>query len=226
MNRSAYHKAYDKARRLTDPEYVEKRRADARAWKSRNKEKVRAYRAAWYAKNKEAEGLKSKEYLAQRPGLKSAYDKAHRERHAEKIVARRRSLEGKLIRRKWENDRRLNDTPFRLRTNLGVAIRQAIRLQRAGSKTKSTEALLGCTVAALIQYLEERFLPGMSWGNYGLRGWHIDHIKPSALFDLSKEEERLACFHYTNLQPLWARDNIVKGKKYAPQAEQPETAIA
>lgn len=49
----------------------------------------------------------------------------------------------------------------------------------------------------------------MSWDNYGER--HVDHIKPCAKFDLSKPDEQRACFHYTNLQPLWAKDNIAKG---------------
>lgn len=48
---------------------------------------------------------------------------------------------------------------------------------------------------------------------HGVYGWHIDHIVPCASFDLSKPEEQKKCFHYTNLQALWWRDNIVKGDK-------------
>jgi hypothetical protein len=44
-------------------------------------------------------------------------------------------------------------------------------------------------------------------------GWHIDHIKPCSSFDLTKEEEQRKCFHYTNLQPLWATDNRKKADK-------------
>lgn len=54
----------------------------------------------------------------------------------------------------------------------------------------------------------------MSWENRGNFGWHVDHIKPCASFDLTKPEEQAKCFHYTNLQPLWARENIAKGDKY------------
>ena len=52
---------------------------------------------------------------------------------------------------------------------------------------------------------------GMTWDNYG--EWHIDHIKPCSSFNMLIEEERKRCFHYTNLQPLWAIDNIKKSDK-------------
>lgn len=53
----------------------------------------------------------------------------------------------------------------------------------------------------------------MTWANYGKSGWHIDHIKPCASFDLSDPDQQKACFHYSNLQPLWAFDNLSKGAK-------------
>ena len=58
----------------------------------------------------------------------------------------------------------------------------------------------------------KKFVSGMSWENYGK--WHIDHIKPCASFNLLEEDEQKKCFHYTNLQPLWAKDNLKKGGKY------------
>jgi hypothetical protein len=76
-------------------------------------------------------------------------------------------------------------------------------------KSKHTMQLLGCSIDFLKQHLSSKFTSGMSWSNYGK--WHIDHIKPCAKFDLSKEEEQRKCFHYTNLQPLWAKDNLRKG---------------
>lgn len=81
-------------------------------------------------------------------------------------------------------------------------------------KSASTIDLVGCSFEFLIGYLEAKFKKGMSWENYGEYGWHIDHVKPCCKFDLSKEKEQRECFHYTNLQPLWAKDNLSKGGKY------------
>ena len=62
-----------------------------------------------------------------------------------------------------------------------------------------------------MKHLQNQFKPGMTRDNYGL--WHVDHIIPCASFDLTKLSEQEKCFHYTNLQPLWAIDNIKKGAK-------------
>ena len=61
-------------------------------------------------------------------------------------------------------------------------------------------------------YLAAKFQEGMSWDNHG--EWHIDHIKPCCKFNLLDDEEQRKCFHYTNLQPLWSKDNLSKGGKY------------
>lgn len=62
------------------------------------------------------------------------------------------------------------------------------------------------------KYLEERFKVGMNWDNWSQTGWHIDHVKPLSSFKLSNESEIKKAFHYTNLQPLWAKDNHSKSK--------------
>ena len=70
---------------------------------------------------------------------------------------------------------------------------------------------MGCTPEELKRYLESKWLPGMTWKNHSLKGWHIDHIIP---LDKAKNENDLKrLYHYTNLQPLWARENIIKSNK-------------
>ena len=75
----------------------------------------------------------------------------------------------------------------------------------------SAPKALGCSIEELQKHLETKFLPGMSWENYGLHGWHIDHIIPLDSADSPEQVERLC--HFTNLQPLWAIDNWKKGNK-------------
>jgi hypothetical protein len=62
-----------------------------------------------------------------------------------------------------------------------------------------------------VEEKEYKSQPGMSWDNYG--EWHIDHIKPLSKFDLTNREQFLEVCHYTNLQPLWAKDNLAKGNR-------------
>jgi hypothetical protein len=82
------------------------------------------------------------------------------------------------------------------------------------NKCAKTEKLLGCTFNEYKKYIESKFLPGMSWDNYNLYGWHIDHIKPLSSFNMSNETEQYAAFNYINTQPLWAIDNLHKSNKY------------
>lgn len=83
--------------------------------------------------------------------------------------------------------------------------------------SKTTKELVGCSAEHLVKHIESKFTNGMNWDvfiNSGQHGIHIDHIKPCALFDLTNEEEQLECFNWSNLQPLWAKDNQKKSDKY------------
>lgn len=73
--------------------------------------------------------------------------------------------------------------------------------------------IIGCSLPDLKVYLESLFKDGMSWDNYGRKGWHIDHIRPCDSFDITDPEQQKQCFHYTNLQPLWAVENYRKHNK-------------
>jgi len=115
-------------------------------------------------------------------------------------------------RRNYINSKYNTDMNFKIGANLFNRIKKAIKGYNKGSK--STISLLGCSVIEFREYIEVKFKPGMMWSNHGTKGWHIDHIKPIASFNLSKEAEQTKCFHYTNLQPLWAVDNLKKGKKF------------
>lgn len=87
-----------------------------------------------------------------------------------------------------------------------------IKKHLGNKKTKSIK-LLGCSIEYLKSHLESKFYGEMCWENYGSY-WHIDHIRPCSSFDLSKKEEQEKCFHYSNLQPLTAKENLKKGSKF------------
>ena len=106
--------------------------------------------------------------------------------------------------------REKTDLEYKLRRRLRSRIWHVLV---AGQKSISTMELLGCSIEELKSHLESQFVDGMSWENYGLNGWEIDHIKPCVSFILADPEEQKKCFHYTNLQPLWMADNRKKGGK-------------
>ena len=96
------------------------------------------------------------------------------------------------------------------RSKLHQAVRRLPRKTRELAKwgARSTIGpLVACSPIELINHLEQQFQPGMSWSNYGRKGWEIDHINPCATFDLTDPDQVRRCFHYTNLRPLWRSDN-------------------
>jgi hypothetical protein len=88
---------------------------------------------------------------------------------------------------------------------------QVARIKRAGLAAGDYCEILGASYAAAKAHIESKFKEGMNWVNHG--AWHIDHIVPIAMFDLNDRGQLLAASHYTNLQPLWARDNLRKGAR-------------
>lgn len=96
-----------------------------------------------------------------------------------------------------------------LRTRLGNAFRS-----KGMVKSGNTFDLIGCSMPDLIEHLKSKFLPGMTMENYGgENGWVIDHKIPCCAFDLRCPLAVKLCFHFTNLQPLWYRDNLLKVKE-------------
>jgi hypothetical protein len=114
----------------------------------------------------------------------------------------------KEVRKLYKNTKYETDVGYRLAEILRARLRSAIKGNfRSGSAVRD----LGCSIDFLKLYFETIFQPGMSWENQG--EWHIDHIKPLSSFDLSDSEQLKQACHYTNLQPLWAKDNLKKGNK-------------
>jgi hypothetical protein len=112
----------------------------------------------------------------------------------------------------YKKKRRLIDPEYKLLRNIRDRHSKAVKYS-GFNKNFSSINLLGCDSGYLKKYIEIQFRDGMNWNNYGRYGWHIDHIIPCSSFDLSDQKQQKKCFHYSNLQPLWATDNLKKHSK-------------
>jgi hypothetical protein len=111
-----------------------------------------------------------------------------------------------------ESRKKYNQNP---KTKITESVRRRIKkymLIKNITKKNKTFEIVGCTPDELKLHLERLFVEGMSWNNYGFYGWHIDHKIP--LSSANTEEELLSLCHFSNLQPLWAQDNLKKGTSF------------
>lgn len=104
---------------------------------------------------------------------------------------------------------------YKLNPAYNIEHRLRSRLQKiiklAGiSKIYRYHEYLGCSNLEFKEYIESQFTNDMNWDNRDK--WHIDHKIPCCSFDLTNQEELKKCFHYTNLRPLWSKDNLEKAK--------------
>ncbi len=169
-----------------------------------NNERGKKYRI----KNKE----KIKKYYINNKEKKQSYLKEYYIENREKQLSRQKEyyVKNKGNRNEYKRNRKLNDPIYKLVINVRNRLRKYLK-DKSITKNKITFNIIGCTPPQLKEHLETQFVYGMSWENHGLFGWHIDHIIP--LSSAKTEEELYKLCHYTNLQPLWAKDNLVKSDK-------------
>jgi len=189
--------------------------------KRKNKERWRIFNRE-YARRRR----KDPNYLEEQRqySKKKRADPIGHEKLKESVKKYRQTEKGKAKVRELDEKRRKLDSrkewmkEFKLRPHNTIRHRLCERLRcalkRQGLIKKSSIAnLIGCTIPELKNHISKQFLPGMTWKNMG--EWHIDHIIPCAVFDLTDPKQQKQCFHYTNLQPLWAIDNLKKSAKIA-----------
>jgi hypothetical protein len=168
-----------------------------------------------------------KEHYKKNKEKKQVYKKIYNKDNRDKINKSRKNYyhenKDKLRdkRNKRARERTKTDIQYRVSRNIRSRVRAAIT---KGFKSGKSLDLLGTTIPELKTYLEERFLPTMTWDNYGTL-WHIDHIIPCASFDLTIEEEQRKCFHYTNLQPLFAVTTVIEGVEYIGNLEKSDKVL-
>jgi hypothetical protein len=188
-----YRKEYQKKYRESHKELAKKQN---KIYHKTHKEEIARRKKIWRKSHKEQEIKCIKIYRQTHRKQLKEYEKIRYQNHKEKIKI-------------YKNNRRKIDVNFKLLSYLRTRIWHALK---NNNKSKRSMELIGCSINKLKHHLENQFKLGMSWDNYGK--WHIDHIKPCASFDLTKPSEQRKCFHYTNLQPLWAEENLKKSASY------------
>lgn len=169
--------------------YLQQNPDKAKQYSENSKQKKERSFKIWYQKNKEQQSIKHKKW---------------REENSQRHKDNYRRWKEKNSRTEYHRNRRNKNPCVKLADNIRRRINIALK-----SKKQHSISYLGIDILSYQTYLENLFNGGMSWDNYG--EWHIDHIIP--LSSAKNEEELIKLFHYTNTQPLWAKDNLKKGKK-------------
>lgn len=194
--------------------------AQRQKYKSANREKVLAKKREWSRLNTVQIATMSRRYRQENRQIILKKKKQYREQNPGKVAEsrRRHAQANKDKLRQFYNERKRRRWATRPDYVMIERLRARLTNCLAGvSKSASTIKLLGCTREKLVAHIEAQFVLGMTWGNRS--EWHIDHIKPCASFDMLDPEQQRVCFHYTNLQPLWALDNLKKGARLPVDCE-------
>lgn len=208
-------------RRIYKKEYRKKNKVNIRAYNKKYAEDhceyIAQYRSQYYQKNKDQIILQHKEYTGRPKIIKKLanYNKDYRRKNKDQLreyeknrYPKRKNYLRDYCKMRWDTD-----IEYRIISNLRSRLYLAIKHCKT-KKSDHSMKLIGCSIKKLIKHLESQFDDKMTWDNYGYYGWHIDHIKPCALFDLTKPKEQRKCFNYKNLQPLWGPDNWSKNSSY------------
>jgi len=189
--------------------------SDRKEYLLKNKEKIAIQKKEWKKRNKEKVKLSEKKHYLKTREKRIKYQREYRLIHLREIRESVRKYYFKNKERLSKNntrnarERRRTNPSFRILDNLRSRMLHALK---GKNKSASTMNLLGVKNIEIVwQRLESLFQDGMTRENHGV--WHIDHITPCTAFDLTDPEQQEKCFHYTNLQPLWALDNIKKGNR-------------
>ena len=166
-------------------------------YRQKNKEKIKTRNNLWRKNNPEK--------------VNATYAR-YRKTEKRRIVANRWAKANRKKAYKRRNERYYSDPQFNLEIKLRRRIHMAVRSQFTTKATKTIE-LLGITFPEFKLYIENKFTEGMCWEKLFTGEIHLDHIVPVSKFNLIDPEEQKKAFHYTNMQPLWARDNLIKHYK-------------
>lgn len=190
-----------KAREYTIANYVSVQEYK-KTYAIQHKEKIHDYNLAHYRLHETARKQASRDWTAANAKRKQAYNLAWTARNKELALSH------------WARSRakRRSSTQVRLSESVSNQIWFSLKGTKA---SRRWEKLVGYTLVELMRHLERQFTRGMTWGNYGRHGWHVDHVLPVSMFNFTRsaDPDFRQCWALTNLRPLWAADNLSKGAK-------------
>lgn len=199
-------------------------------YNKKNKEKITKLRKAWLAKdenrkkrdeymltynkeyrkkNKEKVDAQTKTWKENNPEKMAEYKKNWAKNNPEKVKQSRKKRQDKN--RQWKNEQYATNPIYKLGVNIrnhATKISQIVKTK----KGKTSLEYLGCTLEEFKAHIESQWQEGMTWENHSADGWHIDHIKPIDWY-IKNSDDPWQANHYTNLQPLWAKENLSKNNK-------------
>lgn len=179
----------------------------------RHPDRKKARDSARYRRDRDRLLLKSRLYYEANKDKRREYSLRYRLAHLRPKAPPRPRKTPEELEASRKASKRKSRVKDRLLRRLSERVRMALKRRRVYKSARTME-LIGCTVPELWAHLEQRFQPGMTRENYGQ--WHVDHIRPCASFDLRDLAQQRQCFHFSNLQPLWAADNLRKQAKWVP----------
>lgn len=198
----------DEDRKTYHKKYYQQNKEAFRKRRERLKDSIKKYNKNYFQKNKETCTTYTREYFRSLDPIR----KEKRNQKLREYSKNNRDLFNANARKSYHKCKK--NIYCKLKWTLRHRLHDILKLKNI-KKQESALNLVGCTIEKLKEHIEQQWQSGMSWKNHTIHGWHIDHIKPCSAFDLTDPEQQKECFHYTNLQPLWAKDNLRKGNKYS-----------
>jgi DNA-directed RNA polymerase subunit M/transcription elongation factor TFIIS len=162
---------------------------------------------------KENKRIAYQKWKSENPEKRAAQKKRHRERNR---------LHVREYKRAYDLRTRRDDYRVKLISIVRSRVATALKIVRKTGRvpaSRGTWRLVGCTLADLVVHLESQFDEGMSWANFGRRGWHVDHIYPVGKADLTDNAQLQAAFNWRNCRPAWESDNLRKHARVTAAAK-------
>jgi hypothetical protein len=187
----------------------EKLKIKSKIYGDNNKDKIHLRQKEFYLENKDKILLDNKKHYQENKDQVQTRNKIWHNNNIEKVREYQKQYKQDNKERRNRNEReKYNSDPNR---KIVVNLRNRInKFVKDKEKSKTTMELLGCSLEEFKKYFSNQFIIGMTWDKFMNGEIHMDHMVPCIWFDLKDPEQQKLCFHYSNIQPLWEKDNLIK----------------